>query len=604
MSQPMMRRSTKWPSIEYPVSLRENLIFRKNFLKRCESDPAFAAEMYKLCKMDIIFWIDVTAWTKDPRDKELPIRPFICYEFQIPEILKLENYIDNGLGDIGIDKSRDMGASWMTLYVFQHQFQFSKGADFRVGSRKEEFVDKLGVIDTLIEKIRFNLSRQPLFLLPNGFETDKGFDENTPYMRLINKAQENSIIGESANEHFASGGRSKAVLMDEYAKWPRGVDENAWTSTADVTKCRIAISTPAGSGNKFARLMKGRDEKIERIHLHWTLHPEKSKGCYYMDGGVKIPIDTTKDYRAAFKLWERGIRVRSPWYDSEAERRTEADLAQEVDINYHKSGGMFFNSQALALQTAWQYMLRSNPDGGIPYGKFIRGKFVVVEDKIKFLEAPDGWIKVFEFPKDMHQYTLAGDAAEGLIHGDESAGIILDKSSGNVVASWNYKIPPEEFADHMALAAWWYNEADTAPENNKDGYTVALTLSQKSHVKLYYSRNDQGLVTDKRGFTTTARTRPEALNRMAHLIDKAAIELRDPVLIGQCETFIRNGDKAGKPMADAGFLDDMVMACAIACHVNEEIPYQTKPVKLNSAQREAVAARQRHKNGGFAFKSS
>lgn len=603
MSEKIMRHSTRWPSIEYPVSLRDNLIFRKNFLKRTETDPNFAKEMFKLCKHDIIFWIDITAWTKDPRDKEMPIRPFICYEFQIPEILKIQRYIEEGIGDLGIDKSRDMGASWLTLYVFQHQFQFSQGADFRVGSRKEDFVDKLGVIDTLMEKVRFNLSRQPMFLMPNGFETDKGFDENTPYMRLTNKAQQNSIIGESANNHFGSGGRSKAILLDEFSKWERGVDDQAWTSTADVTKCRIAISTPNGSGNKFARLMRGHEEKIEKSHLHWSLHPEKSKDAYYLDSGVKIPINLKEDYRAAFKLWERGIRVRSPWYDAEAERRTEADLAQEVDINYHKSGGMFFNSQALALQTPWQHMVRNSPDGGIPYGKFIRGKLVTIDDQVRFLETQDGWLKIFEFPRQHHQYTFGGDAAEGLTHGDESAGIIVDKSSGNVVASWNYKNPPEDFADDIALAVWYFNEADTACENNKDGYTVNLSLSQKSHVKLYYARNEKGEATDKRGFSTTSKTRPDMLNRMAHLVDKAAIELRDPILIGQCETFIRNGDKAGKPMADAGFLDDMVISCAIACYVTDQLPFVAKQPRVTAAQREAVLTRQRHKNGGFAFKS-
>lgn len=598
------RTSAVNPKIKYPISPMSELVnFRQQLLKDASSDPSYAAEIYNLCKKDIIFWIDMTAFTKDPRKGASAVGPFVCYDFQVPVIQKIQKYVIEGIGDLGIDKSRDMGASWMVLYVFQHAFQFGRGMDFRVGSRKEDFVDKKGVIDTLLEKVRFNLSRQPMFLMPNGFETENAFDDNTTYMRLVNKAQENSIIGESANDHFGSGGRSTAILLDEFAKWPKGVDANAWTSTADVTKCRIPVSTPVGSGNKFARLMKGKEEKIEPMHLHWTLHPEKSKGAYYLDGGIKIPINLEEDYRAAFKLWERGIRVRSPWYDAEADRRTEADLAQEVDINYHKSGGMFFNSQALALQTPWQYIVRNRPDGGIPYGKFIRGKLITVDDQVRFLETQDGWLKIFEFPRQHHQYTFGGDAAEGLTHGDESAGIIVDKSSGNVVASWNYKTPPEDFLEDIALAVWYYNEADTAPENNKDGYTVCLGLSQKSHVKLYYARNEKGEATDKRGFSTSSKTRPDMLNRMAHLIDKAAIELRDPVLIGQCETFIRNGDKAGKPMADEGFLDDMVISCAIACYVTDQLPFVTKQPRVTAAQREAVIARQRHKNGGFAFKS-
>src|SRR3990167_7357231 len=243
-----------------------------------------------------------------------------------------------------------MGASWCVLYVLEHEFQFGKGSDFRVGSRKEEFVDRLGVMDTLLEKVRFNLARQPYWLLPPGFR--EKFEERTAYMRLTNPVQQNNIIGESTNIHFGSGGRSRAVVLDEFSKVDSGVDDAAWTATADVTPCRLVLSTPYGAANKFARLAMGTEEKIKKCTLHWTLHPEKSKGAYYMAGGQKIPIDTSKDFKAAFKVWEAHGRepgvVRSPWYDEEAHRRTAQDLAQEVDISYHQSGSPFFNLKAMS----------------------------------------------------------------------------------------------------------------------------------------------------------------------------------------------------------------------------------------------------------------
>src|SRR3990167_9414964 len=118
-------------------------------------------------------------------------------------------------------------------------------------------------------------------------------------------------------------------MMDEYAKVDTGVDEAAWTSTADVTPCRIVISTPVGAANKFARLALGQDSKIKICTLHWTLHPEKNKDCYYLNDGQKIPIDCSKEYDRAFKVWlslgrESGS-VRSSWWDEEDRRRTKAE---------------------------------------------------------------------------------------------------------------------------------------------------------------------------------------------------------------------------------------------------------------------------------------
>lgn len=599
------RTCTSNPNIKYPIwPIRENMLFRNELAKRSEADPEFAKAMYALCKRDIIFWIDNTCYTKDTRIKP-PVGPFICYEFQIPAILEIEAYINGQLGDLGIDKSRDMGISWIVLYVLQHQFQFSEGADFRVGSRKEDFVDKIGVIDTLLEKVRFNLEKQPMFLMPNGFESESEFKDNTTYMRLINKARSNSIIGESANPHFGSGGRSKAVVLDEFAKWEKGVDVNAWTSTADVTGCRIAISTPNGAGNKFAQLMNGTKEKIKKLHLHWTLHPKKAEGAYYLSEGTRIPIDLKKDSRAAYKLWEKGYKVRSPWYDQEAERRTATDLAQEVDINYHQSGGMFFSSKGLSIQTPWVPIVRSIPDSQVPYGKYITGKLVELDDKVKFIECDEeagGWLRVFELPKPNHQYTLAGDTAEGLLKGDESFGVAIDKSNSNTVASWNVHIPPEDFSAQLRLVGWWFNECDIAPENNNHGYTTCKDLEGKSHVKLYHTKSElSGETTKKRGFSTTNKTRPEMLNRLAQIIDKASGELRCPVLIAQCYTFIRNGDKGGKPEASGSFLDDGVIARAIADYVTEELPYEPTGPKHVGAQREAVEKRLHHKNAGFGF---
>jgi len=436
---------------------------------------------------------------------------------------------------------------------------------------------------------------------PEGFDWRK----HSSYMKIHNPELGNTIVGESANADFGSGGRSKAILLDEMSKWESAVVDAAWTATGDVSKCRLPVSTPKGSGNKFATLSNGYKEKIAKISLHWTLHPLKSKGAYYIDDrGKKIPLGSLDE---AFAKWNelkdqsaphglKGGRVRSPWYDGEAERRTEADLAQEVDINYLKSGSPFFDMLELEKHREWEFMTRRSPGQAIPNGFFIRANLVEVDNKIKILERADGWVKIFEMPRKEHQYALGSDSAEGLPKGDESVAIVLDKWTLNTQAVINGIMPPEDLAYRSFLLEKLYNNANNAPENNNHGYTTAKELEDLGS-NLYYTRVEehkkgQTRITPKRGWSTTSRTRRPALDQMAEEIRKHATELRDPDLIAQCRVFVRN-EKRGEPEADGSFLDDLVMARSIAGAVIQQLPYKAKAMSRKNRSRAEGKARRR-----------
>lgn len=554
---------------DWPITPQANLEYRARLLKECETDIQLQAKVKEACRQNILYWIDCFCWTKDQRKKN-DILPFVSYEFQREAIKNIEAHID-GQQDLLIDKSRDMGASYIVLYVLTHKWLFENGSDFRVGSRKEEYVDKLNDIDTLLEKVRFNISRLPKWMLPKGFN----HDDHLGYMRILNPENKNAIIGESANPYFSSGGRRKAILMDEFAKWEPSVANAAWTATADASPCRLVVSTPVGSGNKFAQLALGTKEKIDRISLHWTLHPEKSKDAYYIDNGVKIPIDTPQ---RAFELWKAGFKVRSIWYDQECERRKETDVAQEIDIDYLRSGHIFFDSKALARQKEWKYIERSNPHQDIPYGRYITAMLIEVDGKIELREHKDGWLRIFELPKEGFQYVVSSDVSEGLEKGDEAFCIVREKFTRNTIAAGNGLYPPDDLAIKLQKVGKYYNKAITAPENNNHGYSVCSDLKLLD-CNLYYTKtkNEKGEVTStKAGWSTTVRTRPQMLDQLAEEIRKGAIEVRDPIILAQCKTFIMN-PKNGKPEADEGLLDDGVMSMAIGGAVIQEYPFKAKP---------------------------
>jgi hypothetical protein len=143
--------------------------------------------------------------------------PFITWAVQDEFIGELQDAIDGG-HDTLINKSRDMGASWLCLSVLHWYWQFRPPVSFLEVSRKEELVDKAGSMDSLFEKHRYLLRWQPAWLRPRRID-DK-------YMHLGNLDLGSAIEGESTNGDAGRGGRKTAVLLDEFAAVPNG---RKWT---------------------------------------------------------------------------------------------------------------------------------------------------------------------------------------------------------------------------------------------------------------------------------------------------------------------------------------------------------------------------------------
>ena len=250
----------------------------------------------------------------------------------------------------------------------------------------------------------------------------------------------------------------------------------------------------------------------------------------------------------------------------------------------------------------WTYHQRHHPGDEIPHGRHIRINLLEIGGRIEIREQEDGWLRLYEFPKDSYQYALGGDSAEGLAKGDEAFGVCRDKSTNHVVADFNGLYDPDEFALKLRLLGWYFNECENAPENNNHGYSTIHNMLALDHVNMYYSRNDKKEVTQKAGFTTNARTRPLMLDLMATQVDKFFFEIRSEIILAQCQTFIKNPNRGGKPEADGSFKDDGIIACAIAGYVIEEIPFKMMEHKKTYIQSELVTKRLAKKNAGFSFR--
>jgi hypothetical protein len=295
-----------------PKDFGKNLDFRNEILTKAMESGEAREELWIACSRDLLFYINTFCFTYDPR-KSNGVLPFVTYKFQDESMLQIRDCILDGR-DLVIKKSRDMGASWMLLTVFEWFWHFKSGQSFLLVSRNEDYVDKTGNPKSLFWKIDFIHKHLPNWLVPPMTRTK---------LRLTNDENGSTIDGESTTGDVARGDRRTAIGLDEFAAFEVDSSYRALASTRDATRCRIFNSTPAGSSNAFYDI--AHQDTFEQLNLHWSLHPEKAEGLYEQNG-----------------------RMRSPWYDNECKRCAHAqEIAQELDIDFAGSDYQFFDQKML-----------------------------------------------------------------------------------------------------------------------------------------------------------------------------------------------------------------------------------------------------------------
>ncbi|UQS95073.1 terminase large subunit [Pseudanabaena phage Pam3] len=227
-------------------------------------------------------WID----TYDPRNAgkegKLTRMPLYLFERQRDLVRFLRACLDgeaNGL----IEKCRDAGATWVCVAFTVWLWLFWPGIAIGWGSRKEQLVDKLGVMDSIFEKIRMVIRGLPPEFIPAGFSEK----DHMTYMRVINPENEATIIGE-AGDNIGRGGRTRIYFKDESAWYER--PELIEAALGDNTRCQIDISSVHGLGNVFHRKREsGIDwandapvskERTNVFVFDWSDHPEKTPEWY------------------------------------------------------------------------------------------------------------------------------------------------------------------------------------------------------------------------------------------------------------------------------------------------------------------------------------
>jgi hypothetical protein len=299
------------------ASLEQLSLLRGKIGLFAEFDMEQQATELTLCKSDIFYWINTYVWIYEPRS-EPDVIPFKLFDYQREDIAWILENVYATIGtiqkrDLLIEKSRGIGWSWLVITVAVWFWLFY-GKTTLFGSRKAEVADKLGDLDSLLEKARFIIRRLPEWQLPKGFKIDEDMTRG-----LIKHPSGAAIAAESSNPNFGRAGRKLFTVFDEFASWP--YDEASAQAAAGATNCRIFISTPNGPFNAFAQMARWKSLNEEEQcgikpdvrRRHWSEHP------IYGAATRKDPTTGT---------------LTSPWYREEAKRYTPDGIAAELDINY------------------------------------------------------------------------------------------------------------------------------------------------------------------------------------------------------------------------------------------------------------------------------
>lgn len=264
------------------------------------------------CAKDILHWFDRWVYTYDPRLIGKPGGAFVQFKLW-PKQRDLVKWLlermakpEEGL----VEKSRDVGATYVISGVALHQWLFNPGFKATFGSRTVDEVDKKDNPDSIFAKLRIMLRRLPVEMLPKGF----AWSQNDNYMRIANP-ENGAIISGDGGEDMGRGGRSSIYVLDEAAH-VKNADavEKALSGNTD---CVVWVSSVNGMGNLFARKRHSILAPRQIFRLHWRDDPRKTEEwAKAKEASFSDPTTWAAEYDIDYSASVEGICIPAAWVES------------------------------------------------------------------------------------------------------------------------------------------------------------------------------------------------------------------------------------------------------------------------------------------------
>jgi hypothetical protein len=600
--------------LKVPKQPIPHLEWRKALLEQAQQDEGFQKELYTACSISPIFWINAFVWTyrqkiTDPatgrdrpvvgNDAHVPFNTWIIQEEALYEIEQCMNLGggSEGASDALINKSRDMGATWIIVAMFHHAWAFVDNVNLLWVSATASDVDMHPTTnpDTIFYKHDYINFWLPSWMKPPIHRRN---------MHIGNKLRGNSLDGEATTANIGRGGRRTSIGFDEFAAVDDG--EGMLSASSDTTACRLFNSTPKGPGTAFTKIYKhalAGTKTVRLIQLPWWEHPEKGRGRYL----VEMPSG------------ER--RYSSIWYEAECARRASPqEIAQNLDMDHMDSGSRFFDGPVLArhkstygqeplFEAKLDFKRRMRPD---EMEKAIREKNVreLVCRRTEKSRPWKFWVNLIDHrPDQSFNYIIGVDISNGQ-GASNSVMSVRCKETGEKVAEFaDANTPPHDLARLAAVAGVWFGSSGQGkvslivPEANGPGGIFIRELNRIGYPNIYLEHREgtvEHAETSRYGWTSTREkkatlmgvyrrelARDDFINHSKSALDEAEEYIYyDTGQVGPAD--LREENESAR--ATHG---DRVIADALTCIGSEHAP-DSKP-REPQVPGKSFAARQRRR---------
>ena len=441
-------------------------------------------------------------------------------------------------------KSRQLGISTLAGGLSLWLMLFHKDKNILCIATKQE------TAKNMVTKVKFMYENLPSWLKVDAAENNK------LTLRLNNGSQ---IKATSAS---SDAGRSEAVsllLIDE-AAFIDNIGE-IWASAQQTLATGggcIALSTPYGTGNWFHQTWiraEANENQFLPIKLPWFVHPERDQ----------------------------------TWRDSQDDLLGDPRMAaQECDCDFSTSGDIVFYPEYIEY-----------------YEK------TYIKDPLE-RRGIDQNLWVWESPDYTRSYMVVADVARG-DGKDYSAFHVIDIESNVQVAEYKGQIGTKEYGHLLVGIATEYNEALLVIENANIGWATIQSAIDRNYNNLYYSpKNDSNVDSyfDKYmdtsrmtpGFTMSSRTRPMVVGKLQEYISDKGVTFQSKRLLEEMKTFIW---KNGRPEAQSGYNDDLVIAFGTAMYIRDTaLKYKQRGIDLTRQALNNISVNRTQYQGAYFSKGT
>lgn len=423
--------------------------------------------------------------------------------------------------------------------------------------------------------------------LPEVLKPSEKFNNKKQYLfDKLNSAWE----VETASENM---GRSRTLNFlhgSECAFWQHGMEKiQAGLGEALTKNCIKIYESTANGFNDFEKMWSSGNH-INCFYEWWRT---KEYRDYFSDTNQKnrfIQKLNGKDWiyeRCRWLLKEKHLEIEQVyWYYNKYLNYIDKELIkQEYPCSpaeaFLSTGLCYFNKEKIV-----QRLLEIRQPIKIGYFEYTTKSISVSNeqqyitvDKYKWIDDPHGSIKIYEDVKERYPYVLSGDTAgEG---SDYFTGQVINNISGRQVTVLKQQYDEFDYTMQMFCLGLYYNTALIGIENNYSTYPTNK-LDEMHYSKLYVRDKEdtyQEKYEKKYGFKTTTLTRPLILAELQTIISNEIEKLTDKETLDEALKFIKNPKKNGRPEAEEGYHDDLIMSLAIGYHIRGQQSFRLLPLE-------------------------